>query len=353
MFTEQPVTSVSPPRVPAGHLLQLRSGKKLLVRPFNFNSETDYHHLVTVDNAIDPDHRDTVENWQHWDRNRNPEHLYRRYLAERRGEIVAYGSYGHMSWSFLPDKYFLSVGVSPLHERKGYGSALWDFLHERLMQRDPVRLVSFTREHRTHALAFLQKRGFEVKLRAPISRINPQEFDAARYAAKVASVEQSGIVVKTMTELSREDPDWKQKIYELEWECVQDVPSVDDFTNRDFAAFEKQTFDSPTLLPDGWFIAVDGDRYVGLSVLWRNLADEKKLSTGLTGVVRSHRRRGLATAMKVRALEFARAYGATVVDTDNEENNPMFQLNLQLGFTPRPALLEMNKQIREQGENER
>jgi ribosomal protein S18 acetylase RimI-like enzyme len=166
--------------------LKLRSGKTLWVRAFDFDSDADYARVVAVENAIDPDHADSVENWQHWDRNRNPEHHFRRFVAERDGEVVAFGHYGHQSWSFREDKYFFWVGVHPDHERKGYGSALWDYMLARLSKREPGELVSWTRENRPRAVEFLEHRGFEAKLRMPISRINPQTFDPAPFAEKIA-----------------------------------------------------------------------------------------------------------------------------------------------------------------------
>ncbi len=69
------------------------------------------------------------------------------------------------------------------------------------------------------------------------------------------------------------------------------------------------------------------------------------LHTGMTGVLRSHRRQGLATALKVHAIQFAKAYGAKAINTSNEEHNPMFQLNLALGFAPAPAWLDFEKQM--------
>ncbi len=54
-------------------------------------------------------------------------------------------------------------------------------------------------------------------------------------------------------------------------------------------------------------MAVDGDEYVGMSNLWDDRASDA-LYTGLTGVKRSHRRRGIATALKVRAIAYARAH---------------------------------------------
>ena len=66
---------------------------------------------------------------------------------------------------------------------------------------------------------------------------------------------------------------------------------------------------------------------------------------GLTGVLRSHRRRGIATAVKLPTIDFARSVGARYISTDNEENNPMYQLNLKLGFRPMPAWLDFEKHL--------
>ena len=87
-------------------------------------------------------------------------------------------------------------------------------------------------------------------------------------------------------------------------------------------------------------MALDGDEYVGDSMLALNLADPTKLQTDLTDVIRSHRRRGIATALKVHALSKAKTTEAEFVETDNEENNPMFGLNQKLGFKAVPAWIE-------------
>ena len=349
MISQPPVTGGPQPATTPAMPLRLRSGKTLTVRPFDFTSVADYEKVVAIDNAIDPEHADSVENWMHWDANRNPEHLLRRFIAERDGETVAYGQFGHNQWSHREDKYFLWIGVHPDHQGKGYGSALWDDLMDRLMKREPGELVSFTRENRTRAVRFLENRGFEQVMRYQVSRINPQAFDPAPFAGKIARVEQSGIAIKTLARLQEEDPDWLQKTFDLDWEAVQDVPSVDGHTKMPLDEWTKKLLESPNFMPEGWFIALDGADYVGLTMLWRDSTRSDKLGTGLTGVVGSHRRRGIATALKVRALTYARERGIVEVDTDNEDNNPMYQLNLQLGFEPVPAMVEMRRKLKDNG----
>ena len=125
------------------------------------------------------------------------------------------------------------------------------------------------------------------------------------------------------------------------------MPDDDLLVNEPFAEFDK-SFEHPDFIPEGYFIAMDGERWVGTSSVWNRRSKPGELYTRLTGVVRSHRRRGIATALKVRAHEFARTTGAETIVTDNEENNPMFDLNVQLGFRPTKAWLQFRKELASQ-----
>ena len=84
------------------------------------------------------------------------------------------------------------------------------------------------------------------------------------------------------------------------------------------------------------FFALDGDQFVGLSYLRVRSENPQELETGITGVLRDYRRRGIATALKVKAAAFAQQCGADRIMTMNEEKNPMYELNVQLGFKPLP-----------------
>ena len=55
--------------------------------------------------------------------------------------------------------------------------------------------------------------------------------------------------------------------------------------------------------------------------------------------------KGIATALKVKAFEKLREKGVKQVRTDNEENNPMYKINVALGFTPEPYCYDYQRDI--------
>ena len=72
---------------------------------------------------------------------------------------------------------------------------------------------------------------------------------------------------------------------------------------------------------------------------------QQNLNVGVTGVLPSHRRNGIATALKLKTIQYAIDYGAVTLKTGNEENNPMYDLNMALGFKPKPAWLSLRKTL--------
>lgn len=210
---------------------------------------------------------------------------------------------------------------------------------------EPKKLVAWTREDQAGGIQFLTRREFKQVMRVPESELDLTTFDATPFQTTVERVTSGNLTVKTLAELLESDPDCKTKLYDTVWEMLKDVPMPDPLTRYPQDIWEKRTFENPGLMPEGWYLALDGDQYVGLTALWRNQGNEELLETGLTGVLRSHRRQGIATALKVLAIEYARSQGYKRVRTDNEENNPMFQINLRLGFKATPAALDFVKHL--------
>jgi GNAT superfamily N-acetyltransferase len=147
------------------------------------------------------------------------------------------------------------------------------------------------------------------------------------------------------------DTDYLRRLHALESELVAHVPYHDGQVDAPhFETWLKGFEENPDLLPEANLVAVDGEKLVGMTNLWASQATDRILYTGFTGVLPAYRRRGIATALKVRALTFAKGHlssagEAPLVRTGNEESNPMLQINLRLGFLHRPADLVYLKEL--------
>ena len=319
---------------------------------------TDYATLVAINNAAWPDRPGTVEEWMHDDKSWPTTHRFCRFVVEHAGRIIAEGAYMEPFWIKAPGKYYFGYSRLPEYEAKVIGGetvhdSVYRFLVEQLSPHPVSALLTSAREDKTFRVGWLEENGFTLTMRMPVSELNVETFDFAPYAGIQNRMAARGIHISSLQELQSRDPDWLVKAHEMCMEIDKDVPSPDPPARQPLEEFEK-IFQSPNFRADGWFIAEattdvgEGvGPYVGVSMLGVSEATPEKMYTWLTGVLRPYRRKGLATALKVSAIEFAGRHGAKVIQTDNEENNPMFQLNLALGFKPIPAWLTFEKQLGE------
>jgi GNAT superfamily N-acetyltransferase len=326
------------------------------IRPFDFNSDQDYQSMIDIYNANWPDQPASASYEKRTDSLRVAEHYFRRLLVvldvstPEPGRVVAFADYGHMPWSFHPCKYYCNVQVHPEFQNQGIGTTLYNQIVGDLTHRDPESLESATREDKTIARGFLERRGFTVASRTPNSELDPALFDPAEFVDVVERVRSEGIAIRNFADLDATYPDHLRRLYDLELETMQDVPWHNDFTAMPFEQYVKSYQDNPDLLPRGYLVALDGDRYVGLTQLWGSDASDAIIYTGFTAVARAYRRQGIATALKALAIGYAKILTTSegrppVIRTSNEETNPMFQLNLRLGFREQPAWLIYRKPL--------
>jgi GNAT superfamily N-acetyltransferase len=317
-----------------------------VIRPFKATHEA-YVALAALDRAVWPDNPTTAALLQHRDAARDPQYLFQRLVVTRNDAPVAVGEYGETDWSYQPGKYFVSIAVHPDHERRGIGAALYDAILAALSQqeREPVLLVSETQEDKPQAIRFLEGRGFQQVMRWIISELDLAAFDPSPWGGLQEKVQAQGVRVLSLSELMARDSAWQQQMWDLDWVLALDEPSPAPPTRLPLERFVQQFYDAPDFLPQGEFVALEGECYIGTSGLRYNLADPRKLQTGFTGVVRSHRRRGIATALKLRTIDYALRAGAQSIRTGNEENNPMYQINVGLGFEKVTAWLAYEKPV--------
>ncbi|RIL09261.1 GNAT family N-acetyltransferase [bacterium] len=305
-----------------------------LIRPA---TPDDYPVLVAIGNRAFPEYPDTVDEWRHWDDHRNPKLRFQRFVAELDGQIVGFGEHSQDEGMYHPRKFSVEITVDPDQRRRGVGGALYDHIARALADADPIAYWTNIREDHAAGLRFAAARGFREVMRNWENHLRMADYAPERFAGAVEKAEATGIAFRTFGELRASDPDFFRKLFAVQEEISQDAPQPDPATPLDFETWRGRTVNNPNLIPDGYFIACDGDRYVGISTLFSSQT-ENFLYTGWTGVLRAYRRRGIALALKLKALDHARSLGAPLVKTWNASTNVgMLAINADLGFQKQPA----------------
>lgn len=309
----------------------------LIIRDFS-GSEADYAAAAGVCNAAFPEYPESVEDWKEEDA-KHPAHLKRRrWLAEIEGKTVGYARYDQSEWMYHPRLFNFFAAVLPERQGQGIGRALYATVMAALAPLEPLRVRARCRSDYVRSMRFLIERGFVEDLREWESRLDVPGFDPAPFAGHVERVLASGIRIVTLRELIAGDPEHRRKLYELDVTLATDIPSPEPMTAPSAESFARHVFESRDLLAEGFFVALDGQHYIGLSALWKSDEEPATLYTGLTGVHREYRRRGIALALKLCAIEYARSQGIRTLKTWNESNNrAMLSINEALGFVKQPA----------------
>ncbi len=314
----------------------------LHVRPFE---SEDYGATVELSNRLFPEYPKSIEEVQSRDGQRDPNCRFRRFVADRFGQVVGHAEYDQSPSMYHPQKFEIGVYVDPNQQRKGIGTALFDYLMMDLDPFDPITLRSFAREDDEASVRFLTKRGFREVMRSRESRLEVPSFDFSPYAELEDEVAQRGITLTTLGELA-DDPDRDRKLYELDMELLEDVPFPDERTRISFAHFKRRFLQNPNLLPDAYCVATAGDHYVGVSSLWASQASPEELYTGLTGVRRDYRHQGLALALKLKTIQYAAEHNYRTIKTLNASTNrPMLALNERLGYAKQPAWITFARDL--------
>jgi GNAT superfamily N-acetyltransferase len=144
----------------------------------------------------------------------------------------------------------------------------------------------------------------------------------------------------------KNDPECYTKLHALVQSISEDIPRPEQFTPVSFEQWSAFEMKSPNLVPEGYMIAKDGDKYVGMSTVWKAQKDPKGLYQGLTGVMREYRGRGIAVALKLKVIEFARNNKYEKLKTWNDSTNgPMLGINVKLGFKREVGWITLEKNL--------
>jgi len=247
---------------------------------------------------------------------------------------------------FHPKKFWFDGWVDPKHQGKGIGSAVYDRLKNDFDEHSAIAAWMGIRENMTASIAFAQRRGFSEKMRGWESTVDPYQVNTSEFQKYSIRASQAGIQFSTLEQELQDDPECYMKLYELVQTAFRDVPIPDTPTDTPYDQWLAFEMKNPNLIPQAYMIAKDGEKYVGTSVVWRLKKEPRSLYQGLTGVLRQYRGKGIAVALKLRVLDFARKNGFDNIRTFNASTNEgMLNINMKLGFKRDLAWITFEKNL--------
>jgi GNAT superfamily N-acetyltransferase len=315
------------------------------LRPFE---DRDWPRLTEIGTAIYPDDPRSEQADRHGESMWNEaQHFRLRLVAEDpNGQMVGFGRLSHMPWQFHPDKYRIRIEVDPASQRQGVGTALYERMLAEAQARGAVQLRTNAKETMAESIDFLSHRGFEEIQRDWESRLDVQGFDFGPFATAEDRVTAQGITLTSLQDEGAQDEQVLRKVYALDVECTKDEPAVEPVTPSPYEMWVKDVLESPWSLPEAFFLAKDGDRYVGLSALFKNMSLPHVLQQGFTAVDREYRGKGVAMALKIRGARYALDRGIKEIRThNNTRNRPMLRINEAMGFVKEPVWIEYGKTL--------
>ena len=251
---------------------------------------------------------------------RQPERLF--LIAEKDSRLV--GS-GLVAPSDSPNRKFVGVRVLPEWRRRGVGSELYDraLVHARAL--DPEWISTMLSEADSDSMAWAERRGFEEYGRQV-------ELVLELRGDESAPAPPDGIEIVEVT------PDLHEAAYALTQEAWEDLPTTVPVELAPFDVWLEEEMGGPIS-----FAAMEDGEMVGFAGLMERDASGL-LEHGLTATRRTHRRLGIATALKQTQVAWAAATGYRELITFTQDRNEGMQaINLALGFEPQPAWISMRR----------
>lgn len=252
---------------------------------------------------------------------RQPERLY--LVALEGDEVVGLGFCGP---SQSPERTAIVVAVLPDHRRRGIGSALFDVLlaHAGAIARPQVSGMVF--EDDPESIAWVTKRGFEESGRQV-------ELSRELSSTEAEPETPDGVVLTPLDESRHEEA------YAVWAECYPDMPVSPPIPAPTYEEWLEEEVCGPITL-----LALEDGRVVGAAALMERV--DGLAEHGLTAVRRSHRGRGIATALKQALLHWAAEHGYRELTTWTQDGNAAMQaVNVKLGYRPRPAVINVWRRL--------
>jgi GNAT superfamily N-acetyltransferase len=273
--------------------------------------------------------------------------VLRRFVAVIGDQIVGYAQLFHIPWLREPSHFWAAIRVVPAWQRRGIGGRLYRRAIEELRRLGAVAVQLEVHESQSALIAHVERLGFHELFRSWEFLLDTRGFDLSRFQQAAERVAGHGITITTLAQEREHSADWLSRLYELHSTITREIPLPGHpHPAPGLAWFERYACGLPISMPDAYFIAVDGTRYVGESCLHRLESVPGELDQKTTGVLSGYRGYGIALALKLRTIAYAQQHGYTRIWTGVESNNPsMLAINAKLGFVQGLGVIVFEKRL--------
>lgn len=307
-------------------------------RPFDY-SDADYETWLKLANAIHPDHPQSIERAKHFVETLGRDEILESFIVEKDERAIGWLQY-ETPRNPMPGA--LAIHLELLPDYQHHVEEIWNFLQTQVRARKPVSLITVVTETWPE-YKFYTTKGFTVYDSMWASKLEVTSFDPSPFEHYLQRSEEAGIEIKSLAEFPHEEDAFRRKWYKLVVELLQNVPSAEPVIPWSYETWQARAVHDPGLLLQGYLLAVHNDDLIGMTSLWKSERPET-LQTGLTGVLSSYRRKGIAQTLKLKAAQFAKDYGVQFILTNNHQiNRPMLSINEAMGFVKEPATLFLKK----------
>ncbi|MDF2627056.1 MAG: hypothetical protein K0R39_887 [Symbiobacteriaceae bacterium] len=256
------------------------------------------------------------------------------------GLLVGYAGGVHHPM-LRPGHFSMNIRVRKAWRNQGIGDLLLADMERFARAQGMVAVEAAVREEDPVGLDWARRRGYEQKFHRFASSLNLAEFDPAPWRKAVDDAVASGLRFTSFAEFPQNDETleiWMDHF----WQLNQDTPGIEGFVRPSLADFKKQLEHSEHWDPADTILAMDGDRWAAMAFIMKE--PDGSFYHNFTGVAREYRGRGLATAVKVVAIEHAKAKGAPLLRTHNDSTNErMLAVNRKMGYQPAPGVFGLEK----------
>src|SRR5262245_49487599 len=245
--------------------VSLQAATELDLRPATIDDADAVADAATALRRDDP--MDPLVLRHHWFA-REPGHVLERFAVLAGHRVVGLCTQRHDDWARMSTRYdAVEVILHPDVRTDANLTWAFDRIEERSREEGTEVFRAWGREDDLQLLDLLGGRGYSLDRRQrywELDLVANRERLMEMAAAARARMAAQGVRLLTLAE--DEDPERFRHLYELNEEGEQDVPSTVPHVPQSFDAFMKW-FDDPGLHPDRLWIAREGGRIVGLSVL--------------------------------------------------------------------------------------